>query len=127
MVMAIFYLTQWQPNFLPFWAVFLCGLCYDILQSSLFGSHALMLLTFRLALGHLRQKTGFIPSATKSWMLFIPVAIGYFVFEWLFISFQANDYRIPAHLLQRDLISLLLYPLVHIGLSSIIIRIQSSR
>lgn len=125
LVIGIVYFTLWQPRFVPFIVVFCCGLFYDAFQSSLLGTHAMLLVILRLAVSNIREHTGFLQNIVPSWGLFVMIALGYFLVEWLFISSQIRDYTMPSKLLHRDALTIALYPLLHIGFSSIISRIQS--
>ncbi len=124
-IMAIFYFTLWQPRFLPHYVVFLCGLFYDAFQTSLLGTYALLFLAFRLGVGRLRQRTGFVERMLPNWGVFASFACLFFVVEWVVISIQVGGDILSGTVIERNLLTILLYPLLHYLFSFIIASLQS--
>jgi rod shape-determining protein MreD len=125
MVMGVFYFTLWQPRYLPHAVVFCCGLLYDAFQSTLFGTHALLLLSLRIAVARVRQKTGFVESIPQNWGYFVLMAIPYLLVEWTVASMQLGDFMPNRALIERDVLTLALYPILYLLLSTIIGKLQS--
>ena len=109
-VIGIFYLTLWQPRHLPLFGVFMCGLVYDAFQSTLFGTHALLFLLFRLSVARLRQQVGFIEPPFMNWAYFVLSASLYLIVEWLVAavqlgSFIPNDFLVEKGCANTGLLS----------------------
>ncbi|NET71215.1 MAG: hypothetical protein F6K62_09900 [Sphaerospermopsis sp. SIO1G2] len=125
-IMAIFFFTLWQPQFVSVYMVFACGVMYDGLQSStLMGTYALLFLLFRLSVGRLWWRTGFIERLLPNWGLFILLALGFFAVEAAILMLQDEGNIIMSALILRNLLTLALYPLMHYALSFMIVAIQS--
>lgn len=125
-VMGIFYFTLWQPRNLPLFATFICGLIYDAFQSTLFGTHALLFLLFRLNVAVLRQRVGFVEPLLLNWGYFVLCAVLYFLVEWILSSLQLGSFVPNPFLLERDILTLACYPLIALLLASLIARIQEA-
>ncbi len=125
-VMGIFYFTLWQPRHLPVLSVFACGLVYDAFQSTLFGTHALLFLLFRLCIARVRQQVGFIEPAFLNWGYFLLCGSLYLTAEWLAAAWQLGSFIPNDFLMERDVLTLACYPLVALVLASLITRIQSA-
>ena len=123
-VMAIIYFTLWQPRYTPFLVIFGCGLFFDAFQSSLFGTHALLFILLRLAVAYVRNTIGFTQHIGRAWCFAALILSAYFIIEWLMLSAQFVSFGFPAALLQRDMLSITLYPLIHISFSALIAKMQ---
>lgn len=124
-MMAMFYVSLWQPRYMPPVVAFSCGLIYDTFQSSLFGTYALMFLALRLAVTAIRRRKGYVEKCLPQWGLFTVCAMIWLVIEWGVLSLQLGHNVLSTALLQRNVLTLLLYPLLYLLLSSIIATLQS--
>jgi rod shape-determining protein MreD len=122
---VIFFLNLWQPRFLSVWVVFAAGLLYDSMQSSPIGVYAILFLIMRQLTCKLRSKTGFIFKPIGAWLRFIIIASIFFVIEWGILSLLL-DYNIYSNiLLWRNIFTILLYPIIHSLISSLIAYVQN--
>jgi rod shape-determining protein MreD len=121
----IFFLSLWQPRFLSIWVVFIAGLLYDAMQSTPVGVYALLFLIMRQITCRMRNKTGFIFKPLAAWWRFLIIGVIFFVIEWALISVLL-DYNIYSNiLLWRNLFTILLYPIIHSLVSSLIAYVQN--
>jgi cell shape-determining protein MreD len=124
-VIAIYFFASWQPRYLPYWAVFGCGLLYDAFQITMLATYALLFMVFRFVVVRVRDKTGF---ADKTWyhsFVFAGLIFAFFVVEWMVLSLQLGFDALTITLIKRDVLTILLYPLLHLVLSSMIASLQS--
>ncbi|TAE79978.1 MAG: hypothetical protein EAZ74_05335 [Alphaproteobacteria bacterium] len=124
-VMILYFFTLWQPRSLPYGSVFVAAIIYDAFQMSLFGSYALILMIMRALLGTVRARLGYRDSTLYHSLIFIGVGCTFFILEWLWLALQPSTNVIVSTLLVRNLISIALYPLLHMILSSIVIALQT--
>ncbi len=124
-IIAIFYLSLWQPRFLSIWVVFVAGLIYDSLQPTPLGTYALLFLLMRYFTCKMRNRTAFIAKPINAWWRFALLALLFFVAEWGFVSIMLEQNILSSTFLWRSCLTIMIYPVVHSVFSSIIAAAQS--
>lgn len=124
-IIAIFYLTIWQPQFLSIWIAFFAGFIFDIYQSILpLGSYCLLFLIFRQLISILYKQNIFTTNILIMWWRFIQFSIMFFICEWL-LALSFSGYNIySSEYLWRCFTTIIIYPLIHKMLFSIITFVQ---
>jgi rod shape-determining protein MreD len=124
-IIAIFYLSLWQPRFLSIWVTFAVGLLFDAFQPTPLGTYALLFLLMRQMTCKIRNRTAFIAKPFAAWWRFSLLAIIFFGCEWGLAS-ALLGYNIYSHnFLWRCCFTVLIYPVIHSIFSSIIASVQS--
>jgi rod shape-determining protein MreD len=124
-IIAIFYLSLWQPLFISIWVTFAAGLLFDVYQPTPLGTYALLFLLMRQMTCKIRNHTAFIAKPFAAWWRFSLLAIIFFACEWGFASALLGYNIFSSNFLWRCCITMLIYPVIHSIFSSIIASVQA--
>ncbi len=124
-IIAIFYLSLWQPRFLSVWIVFAAGLIYDSFQPTPLGTYALLFLLMRHLTCKMRNRTAFIAKPLPAWWRFALLALMFFVAEWGLASMLMGRNIISTTFIWRACVTIMIYPIIHSAFSSIIASAQN--
>ena len=109
-LIVVFYWSVYRPDLLPVWAVFLLGLCQDLLTGAPTGLAALVLvLVHGLAVSQRRVLLG--QTFAVEWAGFLLAASGAAVLAWLLSSLWHTALVAPMPFAIQALVTVALYPL----------------
>ena len=118
-LMAVFHWSIYRPDLLPFFAVFLAGLCLDLLNGAPLGISSLIFLIARAVI--LSQRKHFVGrSFAVVWAGFVVLVAAAEALEWALASALNSMLIDPRPFLFQAVLTVALYPVV----SYLLARIQ---
>lgn len=112
-LIAIYYWTLARPNRIPLWVLFLLGLIVDSFSTVMLGSHAILYLVGYVLARLIRQRME-LPSILPMWGLFAAWLGIMLLAEWTLAGWQNEAMPPISSLPLQWMISLFLYPLMHL-------------
>lgn len=112
-LIAIYYWTLARPNRVPYWLLFILGMIADSLSTTPLGVHALLYLGGHL-LARIIQRRMESPTILSMWGVFAVWLSLLLVAEWLLIGWQYETLPPVGSMPMQWMISIFLYPLLHL-------------
>jgi rod shape-determining protein MreD len=112
-LIAIYYWTLARPNRVPLWVLFLLGLVVDSFSTAMLGSHAILYL-MGYGLARLIRHRMEAPTILPMWGVFAAWLGIILLAEWTLAGVQNEELPPISSLPLQWMISLFLYPIMHL-------------
>ena len=110
-LMVLYYWSLFRPTLLPYWLVFLAGLCVDLLSGFPVGLHALLFIACRAFVSSQRR---FLIGQTfmMIWLGYVLVSIAFTALQWFALSLISLNILPIAGVMYEGMQGVVIFPVV---------------